>query len=202
MVWAGRDLTDNPVPPPCHEQGPLPPAQAAPSPVQPGLEPCQGGGSHRFSGQPGPGPHHPQGEEFLPNISSKSALSQFKAITPCPVTPCPCPSPSPALSQPLQALAAAPRSPRSLLLPRLSSPSSPSLSSQQRGSSPWVIAGASSGPAPTAPALSCAEESMWKEVILPLNPVLCVSYSVTKMDFHDSGKVAVNFHIVIIFFAF
>jgi len=51
------------------------------------------------------------------------------------------------------------RSPHSLLLPRLSSPSSPSLSSQQRGSSPPIMAGASSGPAPTAPALPCAEGS-------------------------------------------
>jgi len=68
-------------------------------------------------------------------------------------------SPSPALWQPLQALAAALRSPCSLLFPRLNSPSSPSLSSQQRGSSPQIIAGASSSPAPTAPALSCAEGS-------------------------------------------
>jgi len=51
------------------------------------------------------------------------------------------------------------RSPQTLPFPSLSSPSSPSLSSQQRGSSPQVIAGASSGPAPTAPALSCAEDS-------------------------------------------
>jgi len=51
------------------------------------------------------------------------------------------------------------RSPRSLLFPRLSSPSSPSLFSQQRGSSPRIIAGASSGPTPTAPRLSCAEGS-------------------------------------------
>jgi len=29
MVWVGRDLTDHPVPPPCHEQGHLPPAQGA-----------------------------------------------------------------------------------------------------------------------------------------------------------------------------
>jgi len=47
----------------------------------------------------------------------------------------------------------------SLLFPKLPSPSSPSLSSQQRSSSPRVIAGASSGPDPTAPALSCAEGS-------------------------------------------
>jgi len=54
--------------PPCHEQGHLPPDQAAQSSIQPGLEHCQGGGSHSFSGQPGPVFHHPHGEEFLPNI--------------------------------------------------------------------------------------------------------------------------------------
>ena len=54
--------------PPCPGQGPLPPAQVAQSPVQPGLEHCQGGGSHSFSGQPGPGPRHPQDNEFLPYI--------------------------------------------------------------------------------------------------------------------------------------
>ena len=36
--------------PPCHEQGHLPPAQGAQSSIQPGLEHCQGGGSHSFSG--------------------------------------------------------------------------------------------------------------------------------------------------------
>jgi len=40
--------------PPGHEQGHLPPAQGAQSSIQPGLEPCQGGGSHSSSGQPGP----------------------------------------------------------------------------------------------------------------------------------------------------
>jgi len=49
------------------------------------------------------------------------------------------------------------RSPHRLLFPRLPSPSSPSLSSQQTDSSPQVIAGASSGPAPAA--LPCAEGS-------------------------------------------
>jgi len=53
---------------PCHEQGHLPPAQSAQSPIQPGLGHCQGGGSHSFSGQPVPVFHHPHGEEFLPNI--------------------------------------------------------------------------------------------------------------------------------------
>ena len=46
---------------PCHKHGHLPPAQGAQSSIQPGLEHCQGGGSHSFSGQPGPGPHHPHG---------------------------------------------------------------------------------------------------------------------------------------------
>ena len=79
--------------PPCHEQGHLPPAQGAQSSIQPGLERCQGGGSHSFSGQPGPGFHHPHGEEFLPNISSQSALLQFRAVPPCPITTHPCEKP-------------------------------------------------------------------------------------------------------------
>jgi len=53
---------------PCHEQGHIPLDQVAQSSIQPGLEHCQGGGSHSFSGQPVPVPHHPTGEEFLPNI--------------------------------------------------------------------------------------------------------------------------------------
>jgi len=52
----------------CHGQGYLPLDQAAQSSIQPGLGHCQGGGSHSFSGQPGPVFHHPHGEEFLPNI--------------------------------------------------------------------------------------------------------------------------------------
>ena len=67
---------------PCHGQGHLPLDQGAQSPGQPGLEHCQGGGSHNLSGQPVPGPHHPQSEEFT--------LFQLEAIPTCPVTPCPC----------------------------------------------------------------------------------------------------------------
>ena len=74
MVWVGRDLIDHPVPTPCPGQGPLPPDPAASSPVQPSLEHCQGGGSHSFSGQPGPGPHHPQSKEFLFYSQSKIIL--------------------------------------------------------------------------------------------------------------------------------
>jgi len=72
--------------PPCHEQGHLPLDRAAQSSIQPGLGHCQGGGSHSFSGQPVPVFHHPHGEEFLPDIQSKSALFQFTAVPPCPVT--------------------------------------------------------------------------------------------------------------------
>jgi len=53
---------------PCHKEGHLLLDQVAQSPIQPGLEHCQGGGSHSFSGQPLPVPHHPHGEEFLPNL--------------------------------------------------------------------------------------------------------------------------------------
>jgi len=68
MVWVGRDLKDHLVPPPLPWQGYLPLDQVVQSPIQPGLEHCQGGGSHSFSGQPVPVPHDPQGKEFLPNI--------------------------------------------------------------------------------------------------------------------------------------
>ena len=47
----------------CHGQGHLPLDQVAQSPVQPGLEHFQGGGSHNFSGQPLS--HHPHSKEFL-----------------------------------------------------------------------------------------------------------------------------------------
>ena len=58
--------------PPCHEQGHLPPDQVAQSSIQPGLEPCQGGGSHSSSGQPGPGFHHPHGFSILRLYSWKT----------------------------------------------------------------------------------------------------------------------------------
>ncbi|XP_074718070.1 cytochrome b5 reductase 4 isoform X1 [Strix uralensis] len=54
---------------------------------------------------------------------------------------------------------AAIRSPRSLLFSRLNSSNSLSLSSQGRCSSPLIIFVASSGPPPTGPCLSCAEDS-------------------------------------------
>ena len=52
MVWVGRDLKDHLVPTPCHGQRHLPLDQGAQSPIQPGLEHCQGWGTHSCSGQP------------------------------------------------------------------------------------------------------------------------------------------------------
>jgi len=40
-VWVGRDLNTHPIPIPGHGQGCSPPAQAAQSPIQPGLEHLQ-----------------------------------------------------------------------------------------------------------------------------------------------------------------
>jgi len=53
---------------PCHGQGHLPLEQVAQSPIQPGLEHCQGGGSHSFSGQQVPVPHHPVSKECLSSV--------------------------------------------------------------------------------------------------------------------------------------
>jgi len=87
MVWVGRYLKDHLVPTPsCHGQGHLPPDQAAQSSIQPGLEHCQEGGSHSFSGQPVPVPHHHYSKKFLPSIQPKPILFQFKTIIPRPVT--------------------------------------------------------------------------------------------------------------------
>jgi len=72
MVWIGRDLLDHLIPTPLPWAGTLPPDQGAQSPIQPGLEHCQGGGSHSFSGKPVPVPHHPHSKEFLPYIQSES----------------------------------------------------------------------------------------------------------------------------------
>ncbi|NWW54203.1 SHAN3 protein, partial [Pedionomus torquatus] len=135
--------------PPCPGQGHLPPPQVAPSSIQPGLEPLQGWGSHSFSGQPLPVPHHPHSKEVLPKIQSKSPLFQFKTLPPCPVPPLPDQeSLSSSPGAPFRSWKAAPSSPRSLLFSRLNSPSSLSLSSQQRGSSPLSILVASAGPLP------------------------------------------------------
>ena len=48
--------------PPCYVQGRQPPAQAAQSHIQPGLECLQGWGIHSLLGQPVPVCHHPLSE--------------------------------------------------------------------------------------------------------------------------------------------
>ena len=76
MEWFGLEGTFKIIwfQPPCHEQGHLPPAQRAQSSIQPGLEPCQGGGSHSFSGQLGSVFHHPHGEELKKIIESNMSV--------------------------------------------------------------------------------------------------------------------------------
>ena len=66
--WVVKDLTEHLVPTPLPWAGHLPPHQVAQSPVRPGLEHFQTWGSHSFSGQPVPVPHHPHSKEFLPYI--------------------------------------------------------------------------------------------------------------------------------------
>ena len=68
MVWVGKDLEDHRVPTLCHRQGHLPLDQVAHSPIQPGLEYFQGGGTDNLAGQPVPVSHYPHSEEFLPFI--------------------------------------------------------------------------------------------------------------------------------------
>ena len=61
IEWFGLDetLKITSFQPPCHGQEHLPLDQVAERPIEPGPEHCQGGGSHSFSGQPVPVPHHP-----------------------------------------------------------------------------------------------------------------------------------------------
>jgi len=91
-------------------------------------------------------------------ISNLNPPSQFKAITPCPVTTGPCKKSLSILPLgPLQVLEGCGKvCPKPSLLqaqqPQLSPPSS-----QERYSSPGIIFVASSGPAPKGLCLSCAE---------------------------------------------
>ena len=68
----------------------LPLEQVVQSPIQPGLEHFQGGGTHKCSWQPVPVPYHPHSKEFLPCILSTSTFFQLEAITPCPIPTLPC----------------------------------------------------------------------------------------------------------------
>jgi len=64
MVSVGKDFKDHLVPAPLAMSR----DQDAQSSIQPGLEHFQGGSICSFSGQPGPGPHHPHSTVFLPYI--------------------------------------------------------------------------------------------------------------------------------------
>jgi len=50
MAWVAKDHNAHPVPTPCY--GPQPAAQAAQTPLKPGLECLQGWGIHSLLGQP------------------------------------------------------------------------------------------------------------------------------------------------------
>ena len=60
--------------------------QAAQSHTQPGLECLQGWGIHNLLEQPVPMLHHPLCEKLPTHIQPKPPLSQFKTISPCPIT--------------------------------------------------------------------------------------------------------------------
>ena len=94
LGWEGA-FGGHPAHPLCSEWGHLQGDPAAPSPVRPGLERSQGQGISQLSGQPGPGFHHPHGEKCLPYAQPKSALPEFKAVTPCPVLRSPSPAVTP-----------------------------------------------------------------------------------------------------------
>ena len=157
--WPGlkRTITIIEFQPPCYVQGRPPLDQAAQSHIQPGLECLQGWGIYKLLGQPVPVCHHPLGEKLLPNIQPKPPLSQFKTIPPCPITIHPCKQPFlllficsfQILEGHSEVFPAAFSSP--CCTPRLLS-----LSPQQRCSRPLSTLVPSSGPAPTAPRLSCA----------------------------------------------
>jgi len=51
-AWVEKDHNDHPVPTPCYMHGHHPPAQAAQSHIQPGLECLQGWGIHSLLGHP------------------------------------------------------------------------------------------------------------------------------------------------------
>ena len=135
----GRDLYAHVVPTPFYRQGHLPLAQVAHSSIQPGLECFHGGGIHSLWATCSVS-HHPHSKEFLPDIWSKSALLQFKAISLHPVTTCPYKKSLPSIPVgPFMSWKATMRSSRSLLFSRQQSSSSLSLSPWGRCSSPLII---------------------------------------------------------------
>ena len=99
MLWVGRDLEDPSVPPPCHGQGPLPPAQGAPSPDNLALNPAREGAATASLGSLGQGLTTLTGKNFF--LISNLHLLSF-SVKPSPLVlllPALARSPSPALLQ-------------------------------------------------------------------------------------------------------
>ena len=138
MFRVGRNLCGSPSPTPLPKQGHL--QQAAQDLGQTGFEYLQRRRLHSLPGQPGPGLRHPQREEVLPPVQLELPLLQFVPVAPCPVTGHHWKESGPILlTLPRRYLEAFLRSPLSLLFSRLKKPSSLSLSSQERCSSPLLI---------------------------------------------------------------
>ena len=131
MICVGRDLKDHLIPT-------TPPWAGTPSTspgcselIQPGLEHCQGGDSHSFSGQPAPGPYHLMVKNFflisnlnLPSFSLKP-LPLVLSLVDRTSSPVPCrKSQSSSLVGPFRYWKAAIRSLWSLLFSRLNNPNS------------------------------------------------------------------------------
>lgn len=71
IEWLSLDLKAHLVPAPVLWAGCQPLDQAAWGPIQLSPECLQGMGTHSYSGQRVPVPHHPLGKELLPNIIQK-----------------------------------------------------------------------------------------------------------------------------------
>ena len=83
MAWVGSYLKDDPVPTPAVIRAAPHELRLPRAPSNLALSAFRGGALSS------PLPHHHTNKEFLPNISPKSPLFQFKAIPPCPITICP-----------------------------------------------------------------------------------------------------------------
>lgn len=154
MAWVGRDLKD-----PLEFQPSVSnPSQDVPSPIQPGLDHCQGWVSHSCSWQSVPGPCRE--DFFLKTNQSKSTLFQFKPSPLVLSLLAPAKCPSPALLKLLWALERTLMQLLSLLFSRMKNFSSFSLCSQKKCFNPLIILAASSGLIPTDLHLPCAVSPM------------------------------------------
>ena len=114
--------------------------QAAQDIVQAGFEYLQWRRIHNLCGQPVPGLHDAQSEEFLPHVQMELPMLQFVPVAPYPSLGTIEKSLAPSSwHPPLRYLKAFIRSPLSLLFCRLNKPSSLSLSSQERCFGPLII---------------------------------------------------------------